>query len=78
MVIPFKIPDYPTVLPLYSWRLFLALGSLPGFLAGIWVLYLPESPRLLMDTNRGDKALKIMAHIHKIHHGKNVQFKVSV
>lgn len=76
MVIPFKIPDYPTLLPIYSWRLFLALGSLPGFIAGIWVLYLPESPRLLLDTNRGEKALKLIANIHKANNGKNSDFKI--
>nr|XP_032516273.1 synaptic vesicle glycoprotein 2B-like isoform X2 [Danaus plexippus plexippus] len=64
LVIPIKL-TYTTILPIYSWRLFLALGSIPGFMAGIWVLILPESPRLLSDTNRSDKALKIIGKIHK-------------
>ncbi|XP_075976268.1 synaptic vesicle glycoprotein 2B-like [Anticarsia gemmatalis] len=76
LVIPFKIPDYPTLLPIYSWRLFLALGSIPGFIAGSWVLCLPESPRLLSDTNRGDKALKVLAYIHKSNVGKNSEYKI--
>ncbi|KAG6448214.1 synaptic vesicle glycoprotein 2B [Manduca sexta] len=76
LVIPFKLPDYPTILPISSWRLYLALGSLPGFIAGVWVLYLPESPRLLLDTNRGDRALKLMEYIHKGNFGKNAVFKI--
>lgn len=76
LIIPFKIVDYPTLLPIYSWRLFLALGSIPGFISGAWVMCLPESPRLLSDTNRGDKALKILAYIHKCNHGPNSEYKV--
>lgn len=76
LVIPFKNPDYPTLLPMYSWRLYLALVSLPGFIAAAWVLYLPESPRLLLDTNRGDRSLKILGYIHKANKGKNSEYKI--
>lgn len=76
LIIPFKIPDYPTLLPIYSWRLYLALGSVPGFIAGIWVLYLPESPRLLLDTNRSDKALKLLSYIYKTNNPDGSEFKI--
>ncbi|KAJ0177582.1 hypothetical protein K1T71_006455 [Dendrolimus kikuchii] len=76
LIIPFKIPDYKTLLPIYSWRLYLALGSVPGFIAGLWVLYLPESPRLLLDTNRSEKALKLLAYIHKTNNRDGSEFKV--
>ncbi|KAF9823685.1 hypothetical protein SFRURICE_013166 [Spodoptera frugiperda] len=75
LVIPFKMADYETLLPIYSWRLFLALSSIPGFISGGWVLALPESPRLLSDTNRSEKALKIMAYIYKTNHGTSAEFK---
>ncbi|XP_022834036.1 synaptic vesicle glycoprotein 2B-like [Spodoptera litura] len=76
LVIPFKMADYETLLPIYSWRLFLALSSIPGFISGGWVLALPESPRLLSDTNRSEKALKIMAYIYKTNHGTSAEFKI--
>ncbi|XP_026497206.2 synaptic vesicle glycoprotein 2B-like [Vanessa tameamea] len=76
LVIPIKLTGYTTLLPIYSWRLYLALGSIPGFLSGIWVLFLPESPRLLSDTNRSDRALKIMAYISKCNKGPSAEFKV--
>ncbi|CAH0724026.1 unnamed protein product, partial [Brenthis ino] len=76
IVIPLQLDGYTTLLPIYSWRLYLALGSIPGFLSGIWVLFLPESPRLLSDTNRGDKALKIMAYINKCNKGSRAEFKI--
>ncbi|XP_045767269.1 synaptic vesicle glycoprotein 2B-like [Maniola jurtina] len=76
LVIPLKLSGYTTLLPIYSWRLYLALGSIPGFVAGIWVLFLPESPRLLSDTNRSEKALKIMAYINRCNRGSTAEFKI--
>ncbi|CAG9787475.1 unnamed protein product [Diatraea saccharalis] len=76
LVIPFKTVDFHTVLPVASWRLYLALGSLPGFVSGLWMLTLPESPRLLADTNRGDKALKLLTNIHRKNNGKGAEFKI--
>ncbi|XP_026330377.1 synaptic vesicle glycoprotein 2B-like [Hyposmocoma kahamanoa] len=75
LVIPFKIA-YSTVLPIYSWRLYLALASLPAFIAGFWTLLLPESPRLLSDTNRTEKALQILENIFKRNKGNTEVFKI--
>ncbi|KAJ8724651.1 hypothetical protein PYW08_016125 [Mythimna loreyi] len=76
LVIPFKIANYETLWPIHSWRLFLALSSIPGFVSGGWVLYLPESPRLLSDTNRSEKALKILGSIYKANHGSSAEYKI--
>ncbi|KAM3956280.1 synaptic vesicle glycoprotein 2B [Aphomia sociella] len=76
LVIPFNASNASSVLPTYSWRLYLALASLPGFISGFWILYLPESPRLLCDTNRSDKALELLTQIHKSNNGKSTEFKV--
>lgn len=78
LIIPYKPSQYlPTLLPIYSWRLFLAISSIPGFISGIWVLFLPESPRLLADTNRTEKAVKILTRIFEANARKNDQeFKI--
>ncbi|XP_059054517.1 synaptic vesicle glycoprotein 2B-like [Achroia grisella] len=76
LIIPFNALNATSVLPTYSWRLFLALASLPGFISGFWILYLPESPRLLCDTNRSEKALDLLSQIHKVNNGKTSEFKV--
>ncbi|CAH2247514.1 synaptic vesicle glycoprotein 2B-like [Pararge aegeria] len=76
LVIPLKLSGDTTLLPIYSWRLYLALGSIPGFVSGIWVLFLPESPRLLSDTNRSDKALKIISYINQCNRGSTAEFKI--
>ncbi|XP_013168025.1 PREDICTED: synaptic vesicle glycoprotein 2B-like [Papilio xuthus] len=75
LVIPFKLESH-SQLPIHSWRLYLALGSIPGFLAGMWVLLLPESPRLLCDTNRSEMALKLLTKIHRCNMGFAGEFKV--
>ncbi|VVD05260.1 unnamed protein product [Leptidea sinapis] len=75
LVIPFNVNSQPTLWPIYSWRLYIAICSIPGFLAGIWLTFLPESPRLLSDTNRGEEALKIMNYINKSNNGLDAEFK---
>ncbi|XP_049870501.1 synaptic vesicle glycoprotein 2B-like [Pectinophora gossypiella] len=75
LVIPIKM-EVATILPVYSWRLYLAVASVPAFVAGFWTLCLPESPRLLSDTNRSDQALKILKYIAKVNSGKVEEFKV--
>ncbi|XP_041968003.1 solute carrier family 22 member 5-like isoform X2 [Aricia agestis] len=75
LIIPFNVGSTKW-LPIHSWRLYLALGSIPGFIAGVWVMFLPESPRLLSDTNRGDMAVKIMERIYKSNNGDTTEFKV--
>ncbi|KAL4703842.1 hypothetical protein ACJJTC_016809 [Scirpophaga incertulas] len=76
LVIPFKT-GHQTLMPLYSWRLYIALGSMPGFVSGLWMLFLPESPRLLLNTNRGDKAIKHLARMHRNNFGKSSEFKIT-
>ncbi|CAK1543775.1 unnamed protein product [Leptosia nina] len=75
LVIPFNTSN-SSLFPTHSWRLYIALGSLPGFISGLWLLLLPESPRLLTDTNRGDEALKIINYINKRNNGSVSEFKI--
>ncbi|CAG5033896.1 unnamed protein product [Parnassius apollo] len=76
LVIPFKITNHTSLLPIHTWRLYLALGSIPGFLSGVWVLFLPESPRLLCETNRCEKALKLLTNIHRSNVGLAGEYKI--
>ncbi|CAH3935028.1 synaptic vesicle glycoprotein 2B-like [Pieris brassicae] len=75
LVIPFN-SGASTILPTHSWRLYIAVGSIPGFIAGLWLIFLPESPRLLTDTNRADEALNILKHINEKNNGSDTQFKI--
>lgn len=47
-----------------SWRLMVGLPLVPAFFMGIFVWWIPESPRWLVSQGRLDEALRVM---HKIH-----------
>ncbi|KAF7556894.1 hypothetical protein G7046_g6180 [Stylonectria norvegica] len=51
-----------------QWRAPLAIQALPPLLLASGVLYLPESPRWLVENNQGDQALAVLK---KIHHDPN-------
>ncbi|KAI4869542.1 sugar transporter family protein [Hypoxylon rubiginosum] len=51
-----------------QWRVPLAIQAIPPLLLACGVLFLPESPRWLVENNEGDRALAILK---KIHHDPN-------
>lgn len=53
-----------------SWRVFLAICSLPEFLACIALLAFPESPRFLILKGRHDEALGVFKKIYSLNTGK--------
>ncbi|KAL2733928.1 synaptic vesicle glycoprotein 2B-like isoform X4 [Vespula squamosa] len=53
-----------------SWRVFLAICSLPAFLACLTIFFFPESPRFLLLKGRREEALEIFKKIYSINTGK--------
>ncbi|CAD7093693.1 unnamed protein product [Hermetia illucens] len=49
-----------------SWKVFLAVCSLPSLIAGICYIFLPESPKFLMTTGRNNDALKVFQMIYHL------------
>jgi len=47
-----------------EWRVPLAIQIVPALFLGSLVLLFPESPRWLCDHDRGDEALRNLAHLH--------------
>lgn len=47
-----------------SWRIFLVVCSTPSFLVAALLLYLPESPKLLLTKGKADRALAIFRGIY--------------
>ncbi|XP_058458650.1 synaptic vesicle glycoprotein 2A-like [Malaya genurostris] len=45
------------------WRLLLILYSLPGAIAGVWMIFLPESPKFYLSQGRDDLALKVLQNM---------------
>ena len=52
-------------MPYSSWRLYIALCTIPTLSSGITFLLMPESPRFLMDQGRTEEALKVFQRIYK-------------
>ncbi|XP_043489592.1 synaptic vesicle glycoprotein 2B-like [Polistes fuscatus] len=53
-----------------SWRVFLAICSLPEFLACVAIWFFPESPRFLLLKGRREEALEIFKKIYSVNTGK--------
>jgi len=62
LIIPTKI-DISTYFVYNSWRVFLLVCSIPSFLVGFLLFYLPESPKFLLTRGKKDKALAIFRGI---------------
>lgn len=54
-----------------SWRVFLAITSLPEFLACVALFVFPESPRFLILKGRHDEALNVLRKIYSLNTGKD-------
>ncbi|ALC48849.1 CG3168 [Drosophila busckii] len=64
LIIPTEIGfTYSTYFKYNSWRIFLLVCSLPSFLVGFLLLYLPESPKFLLTRGKKDRALAIFRGI---------------
>ncbi|XP_034181240.2 synaptic vesicle glycoprotein 2B isoform X1 [Osmia lignaria lignaria] len=53
-----------------SWRVFLAICSLPEFLACVALFAFPESPRFLLLKGRREEALEVFKKIYSVNTGK--------
>lgn len=54
-----------------SWRVFLAICSLPEFLACMAIFAFPESPRFLLLKGKTDEALEVFKKIYSVNTGKD-------
>ncbi|XP_076163004.1 synaptic vesicle glycoprotein 2B isoform X2 [Ptiloglossa arizonensis] len=54
-----------------SWRVFLAICSLPEFLACVAMFAFPESPRFLLLKGRREEALEVFKKIYSVNTGKD-------
>lgn len=51
------------------WRLYIIACGFSGLLCGIFMCYLPESPKYLLGVNKADEALEVLKFMHR----KNTQ-----
>ncbi|KAH8269696.1 synaptic vesicle glycoprotein 2C [Drosophila bipectinata] len=63
LIIPTNIGFITAYFTYNSWRIFLLVCSLPSFLVGFLLFYLPESPKFLLTRGKKDRALAIFRGI---------------
>ncbi|CAG0893701.1 unnamed protein product [Cyprideis torosa] len=51
-----------------SWREFLLVCSIPSFLSVIGLIFMPESPRYLLENRKETQAMEVYQHIFKMNH----------
>lgn len=54
-----------------SWRLFMVVCGLPGFICGLIFLSFPESPKYLLSTDKQEETLNALKMIYCINTGKD-------
>lgn len=63
LIIPTGIGFVTELFTYNSWRIFLMVCSLPSFVVGFLLFYLPESPKFLLSKGKQEKALAIFRGI---------------
>lgn len=54
-----------------SWRIFLAICSIPSVLVAVFLFFLPESPKYLLTRNEHQKALEVFKQIYATNTGND-------
>lgn len=53
------------------WRLFVIVCGLPGFLAGLSMFFLPESPKFLLSIQKEKETIAVLEKMYKMNGGKD-------
>ncbi|TAQ90309.1 hypothetical protein B7494_g1362 [Chlorociboria aeruginascens] len=48
----------------FQWRFPLAFQAVPALILAVGMVFFPESPRHLMETDREEEAMKVLQHLH--------------
>lgn len=55
-----------------SWRIFVAIGAFPSLSSALLFLFLPESPKFLLQTSKEEKARKALVKIFRLNNGHSL------
>lgn len=53
------------------WRLFLLVCAIPGFLCGLVMIYLPESPKFFLTVGRDEEAIDVLKTMYRWNTGRS-------
>lgn len=57
------------------WRLFFIVCALPEIIAFVILLFIPESPKFLLDSGKADEAHKVLQKMNRWNNGKHSRFE---
>lgn len=52
------------------WRLLLLIFTVPGMISGLWLYFMPESPKFLLTQDRNEEALEVVRWMYRTNKGK--------
>ena len=53
-----------------SWRVFAVVSAVPALLVAVTMLWMPDSPKYLVNKRQNLRALKVLANVYKINTGR--------
>lgn len=78
-IIPQDVPslfDFES-LHLTSWRVFLLVCAIPAVISAMGLIFLPESPRFLLETGRDVEAMYVYQKVFKTNHRSGAEYQLS-
>jgi len=58
-----------------GWRYMLGLAAVPAFVQAVGILFLPESPRWLLEKDKTDLAVLALQRYHHYHNHNHYQYQ---
>lgn len=59
------------------WRFFMIVCGIPGFLCGLFLLFLPESPKFLLSIGKDKEAIKVLKRMYRWNVGDDREFELN-
>lgn len=59
------------------WRLFMIVCGIPGFLCGLMLLFLPESPKFLLSIGKDKEAIEVFKTMYRWNVGDDKEFELN-
>ncbi|XP_050395730.1 synaptic vesicle glycoprotein 2C [Patella vulgata] len=72
IILPDQVGFTTSVIDYRGWRLFICLCAVPSFVSFIAFIFMPESPKYLLQQGKEDEAIQILQKIYKMNNGKEL------
>ena len=72
-IIPLTFEYNKTFFHFRSWNLFLLISSLPAQFIGFWLIFFPETPKYLAETEQDLELINVLINVYKVNTGKSTE-----